>query len=91
MMSFRPLVWLSCYPTATTSVTVLGYVTDTQLHVVESCCHGDQSCLLLLYHATSGAHSIWHVRPASTEVICWQLFCQILVFWENITFLLNIA
>ena len=54
-------------PAAPSTLTVLGFFTDAQLHCVGSCeCEG--SSLILLHHAVSGAHSLWEIKPAKPEV-----------------------
>ena len=64
-------VSLSTAPAAASTVTVVGFFTDAQLHCVSSC-ECDSSSILLLHHATTGAHSLWEMKPAKPEVCIQQ-------------------
>ena len=49
-----------------TATTACSYVNDPHLHVVDSS-QQDRN-LVLLYHSSSGTHSIWRATPTSNEV-----------------------
>lgn len=55
-----------CISSAASSVPLPEFFTDPQLHIAGSCQHDD--FFLLLYHTSSGTHSVWEAKPAKLEV-----------------------
>lgn len=76
-LTFISCVITLCTSLASSSVPLPEFFTDPQLYVAGSCQHHD--FFLLLYHTSSGTHSVWEAKPAKLEV------CILLqqIFWKG--------